>query len=551
MFKTKLCVILISLMPSFFYAQNLVPNPSFECGNDICDADESAIHFDEYACEWSCPTAGTTDIFSMLISNKGCYSATFNHYYLPLGSQLPRTGNRYAGIYTYEGGPSNSLTSYREYLQVKLKEPLIPGEYYCAEMYVSAADIFNYSCNDIGMFFSKNQIGIYDKIDTLSYSPQIVASDIIKDTVNWVRISGTFEAQTSAKYLIIGNFKSDVDTNVLLKSNAGDSFYNHAYYFIDDVSVEHLPKKEKIRLADKEICKGDPVGFVIEDFDDVTWTTLNDTLTILQTGNIFEVQPDSTTQYRVVVKNCNIIIKDTVKVTVDTFLKVYLGNDTTICEGTSIRLNAGTLLGSVYQWQDNSNDQYLTVNRAGNYAVSVSNPFNNCVGYDDINVSIKNPPKIELGKDTIVCQGFFPLKAGHDNFSSYLWSNGSVDSLFTPNEPGKYWVTAENRCGQASDSIAIFSSKSIFVPNVVTLNNDLFNNDFRVAVLDSNQKLILTIPVEGKLLVYNRWGKEIFSDSEYKSGWPSQTVEIDQSVYYFTFNYRDCPALKGWIHILK
>jgi len=531
-------------------AQNLVLNPSFECGTDICSEDEQPLSFGDYACHWSCPTFGTSDIFSSLISNKACYSGIYNHSSLPLGSQKPRTGDRYAGVYTYEGGPANSSVSYREYLQIKLTAPLIPGEYYCAEMYVSAADIFNYTCNGLGMYFSKDAVSVYDKIDTLSFSPQVVATQVIRDTVNWVRVSGTFKAMTSASYLIIGNFQSDLDTDVSQWPGTFDNYYNHSYYFIDDVSVEHLPKRELIHLPAKEICQGDETSFKIEGFDDVTWYQLPDTTNIFATGNVLDVYPKNTVEYLAIIRNCNLIVRDTAKIKVDTFLKVDLGKDTTICAGSSITLDAGTLLGSVYQWQDGSNDQFLIVNQTGNYSVYVSNPFNDCVGQDDINVYIKRPPSVELGKDTVVCKEFFPLKAGYDSFLTYLWSTGSTDSLLTPNESGKYWVTVSNNCGQTTDTIRIFSSRNIFLPNVVTLNDDKLNGEFKVAVMNSNQSIDFSTPVKGALTVYNRWGEPIFYDSNYLSGWPSAQSNIDSGIYYCTFNYAGC-SFKSWLQIMK
>jgi hypothetical protein len=43
-----------------------------------------------------------------------------------LGSQSPRTGNRFAGVFTY--GDNVGSPGYREYIQVPLQESLVVGE---------------------------------------------------------------------------------------------------------------------------------------------------------------------------------------------------------------------------------------------------------------------------------------------------------------------------------------------------------------------------------------------------------------------------------------
>jgi hypothetical protein len=95
-----------------------------------------------------------------------------NQYQLHVGSQLPRTGNRFAGVITYNG--ATDYPNYREYIQVGLKEPLVPGEYYCAEMYVSLAEYLKFASNNLGMYFSDNIISDYLNSETLPVTPQIV-----------------------------------------------------------------------------------------------------------------------------------------------------------------------------------------------------------------------------------------------------------------------------------------------------------------------------------------------------------------------------------------
>lgn len=554
--KYIILVVLTLLGLKSLFSQNLVPNPSFEEGTDFCYPVEFSFNYGTYASHWSCPTLGTSDIFSSLVSDTSCYSLEpHNGIRNHIGTQPPRTGKRFAGIITYESS-TISDSVYREYLQVPLTQPLIAGEYYCAEMYVSAADYTNLSSNNLGMLFTENGQLTKEELffGILSYSPQIIEKNIITDTANWIRVSGTFRASAAFGFLTIGNFNNTYQTSTVIKANYPVHPYllnrNQAYYFIDDISVEHLIPPT-ILSADKiTLCQGESTTLEIKGFDDVTWTTVEDTVTVLHTGGKFQVSPETSTRYRVTVKNCNMIVKDTIAILINPSLKVNLGNDTTICKGSSVQLNAGALPGSLYHWQDNSSSQYLTVEKAGTYAVSVTNPFNNCVGYDEVNISMETVPEVDLGKDTIACNAFFPLKGG-GNHAMYRWSTGSADSVLTPTEPGKYWVVVENQCGHASDTVNVYLSSKLFAPNVLTLDDNPANDDFRLVPLDQNQGFHLEMPVTGKLKVYNRWGTEIFSKNNYLNEWPSKNNIPDSGIYYFMFNYRGCSVYKGWIQLLK
>src|SRR5690606_25609511 len=97
MIRYKISLVLI-WFPFATLAQNLVPNPSFECGEDHCEPNQFASRYPIHACDWSCPNTATSDVYSTIV-DAGCwvytglnpYSSTYK-----IGSQRPRTGNRYA-----------------------------------------------------------------------------------------------------------------------------------------------------------------------------------------------------------------------------------------------------------------------------------------------------------------------------------------------------------------------------------------------------------------------------------------------------------------------
>jgi hypothetical protein len=136
-----------------------------------------------------------------------------------------------AGLYTMV----NSHT-WHEYLQVKLLKPLIPGQHYCVEMWVSAGDNVALATNNIGMLFTKEAISGTDQIIA---TPQFNSIQVIRDTDNWTLISGSFIADTDAQYLTIGNFFEDSETqHETINTN---SCSDGAYYYIDDIAVTLCP----------------------------------------------------------------------------------------------------------------------------------------------------------------------------------------------------------------------------------------------------------------------------------------------------------------------
>jgi len=160
---------------------------------------------------------------------------------------------------------------------------------------------------------------------------------------------------------------------------------------------------------------------------------------------------------------------------------VNLGNDTTVCQGTTVTLNAGS--GTSYQWQDNSANQTLTALLPGTYWVEVTDS-NGCTAADTIIILNVNPPPpvVALGDDTTVCEGdIIPLDAGSGN-TSYLWQDNSTNQTFTALIPGTYWVKVANACGiTATDTIAIL----LHTNTLVNLGADTTLCEVAVITLDA------------------------------------------------------------------
>ncbi|MBE7174192.1 MAG: gliding motility-associated C-terminal domain-containing protein [Williamsia sp.] len=142
----------------------------------------------------------------------------------------------------------------------------------------------------------------------------------------------------------------------------------------------------------------------------------------------------------------------------------HLGNDTSLCEGQTLLLDA-TTANATYLWQDGSSAPTFTVKDSGTYRVAISSSCG--IKEDSIHVQYLSPPHPFLGNDTLFCpidKGALLLNA-YQLGSSYVWQDGSANPTLVvgtseANVVNKYWVTVSNQCGRGSDTITVSSSGS-------------------------------------------------------------------------------------------
>ena len=205
--------------------QNLVLNPSFE-DTIPCNQVNYPPSFSCYPWFWS--TGGSVDYFSE-INQCWAYSAPQSIF----GFQYARTGVAYCGLGVYENLPQ--FYNYREYLGGILLDTLRSGHTYCVSVYVTNGSKSRYFTSNIGVYFSIDSVFDQSTALNLPYIPQIINTNgIIYDTLNWTQISGTYVAGGGEKFITIGNFNDDANTNI--DSNTY-GFDPTAYFYIDDVSV--------------------------------------------------------------------------------------------------------------------------------------------------------------------------------------------------------------------------------------------------------------------------------------------------------------------------
>ncbi|OFY86518.1 MAG: hypothetical protein A3F72_06400 [Bacteroidetes bacterium RIFCSPLOWO2_12_FULL_35_15] len=223
------------------------------------------------------------------------------------------------------------------------------------------------------------------------------------------------------------------------------------------VSFDALPS---VNLgADTTICYGDSVFLNATGCANCNYTWQNGSGGLNYNANVAGL-------YYISASNGCGIDKDSIIIFTQIPTPVDIGNDTTLCPGNMLNLDAGADYNS-YEWQNSSVLQTFNVSIAGIYHVSATNA---CGVYSDsITVSFDSLPAINLGADLIICSGDSILlnAIGCPN-CNYTWQNGSGGSDYNATTAGLYYISASNECGIDKDSLVIFTQ----TPNPVDLGND-------------------------------------------------------------------------------
>jgi hypothetical protein len=206
-----------------------------------------------------------------------------------------------------------------------------------------------------------------------------------------------------------------------------------------------------------------PGAFVTLDAKNAGNTYLWSTTATTQTINV-----NAAGSYYVAVTNSQKCIgRDTVVIAANSNPIVNLGNDTTVCPGSTITLNAANA-GSAYLWNNSSTAQTLAVTTAGTYFVRVTNPTK-CISTDTIVVYQGTNPVVNLGNDTLICPGN-PLTLNAGNFgASYLYNTGATTQTTSVSTAGTYSVRVTNGSNCVGrDTIVV----TLGANPVVNLGND-------------------------------------------------------------------------------
>jgi hypothetical protein len=199
--------------------------------------------------------------------------------------------------------------------------------------------------------------------------------------------------------------------------------------------------------ANQSVCQGSSITLSATGASSYTWNN-----NVINGQSFVPSQGGYYTATAMSPEGC--IAKDSLLITLNPLPIVNAGNDTVVCGGATILLNATGAQN--YTWNNGvANGQSFQVNATSTFVVSGTSAAG-CTAQDSLEVIVNAIPNINAGQDIYTCQGqAVTLNAvGGINLQ---WNNGIQDGVpFVPVSNGTYIVTGMSNDGcYGSDTLVL------------------------------------------------------------------------------------------------
>lgn len=320
-----------------------------------------------------------------------------------------------------------------------------------------------------------------------------------------------------------------------------------------DVTITSPPKA----------CEGDTIHFSVP-FQGNTyynWTSSGGNITNLANNEIDMIFNSSGT-YHVFIDATSLQCggsSGNSKIVISKYPIVNAGSDTTVCKNNTVSLN--TPLGQYYsyQWFDKksligtNHTENITADSTRIYQVSVT-AAGGCIKNDSIKISVLVPDSV-IKKDSICDGDPLILDAGAGG-TGYLWNNGSTSQMLNIEKPGQYNVSIKNNGAVCPLLIKIKVDKTencfheMKLPNIITLNNDGFNDFFEAEKKTDYSSF--------EIKIFNRWGEVVYESTDPYFKWDGKNKSgnlVSAGVYYYVANAnyksKDVKPLTGHVTVIR
>lgn len=438
--------------------QNILVNPSFEIYNP-CPSGTSQIN---NATGWTA-TSYSPDYYNACAAQVTQVSVPKN----VCGYQYAASGNGYMGILCYGSFANTLIPDLREYGTGTLTSPLVVGNHYKVTINVVLMNAASHAVDHIGALFT---VGL-NATQPITNFAHVYSNTIISDTLNWTTITGTFIADSAYTHVVIGNLFSDANTNVTNLQPV--TFGWNGYYFVDGIEVK-LASTQFVNT-----CFGDSTLFTNFSNPNIIATSWNfgdpgsgaaNLAYTLNAGHVFSA-PGNYVVTTINIDNTGAGDTITTNVTIANPPVASLGNDTTICTGTT--LNIGTSnTGVQYLWNTGDTTSYIVVDTAGVYVLTATDA--GCSATDSIVINFVpcTMPVVNLAaSDSIFCEkqaiDFFDMSLNNPTSWQWYFAGALPDTSTSQNPTGIYYASY----GQFNVSLKACNAAgcdSVFFPLFIT-----------------------------------------------------------------------------------
>ncbi len=151
---------------------------------------------------------------------------------------------------------------------------------------------------------------------------------------------------------------------------------------------------------------------------------------------------------------------DTIQVTIEEYQEMITepSGNMVICQGESTDIWVTTYNGVppyIYEWEElllTTDTINVTPEETTVYYVTITDDCENTVT-DSVKVIVIPLPELNIGNDTLICNGDSLVLNAGGGFESYLWQDGSTDSIFIVTEPGLLCTYRTGRCETSMDHV--------------------------------------------------------------------------------------------------
>lgn len=204
---------------------------------------------------------------------------------------------------------------------------------------------------------------------------------------------------------------------------------------------------------------------------------------------------------------------DTFEVILGDFSEIEILAPEFLCAGDTLTISAVSDETGMFLWNDSILGSSISVFESGQYLVAFFPSDSGCAVIEQATIREESLPFI-VAEDTLICAGDSVLLVAVSPNGEVSWPNESDESTLQVFESGIYEAAAENECGISFREVNVFQkdcSCPVQVPNVFTPNGDGLNDLFVPEILCEPQFY--------ELVIFNRWGKEVFSSNDIDRSW--------------------------------
>lgn len=318
------------------------------------------------------------------------------------------------------------------------------------------------------------------------------------------------------------------------------------------LSFNQTPAKPVTGNTNINICEGSNGILVVDNIPDVVfqWSGPNGFEAI---GNPITISnPGIGTGAYTVVANKNGCKSEslTLNLEVKPSPALSLTGPEKVCKGNTAQVTANFTQGASILWSDLTNQPTGQFGPGKHWATVT---LNGCTKSDTILISNSGPKAdFTIGPDSVarVYQkvlfldksistespvNFWEWKLGY----SQIQNTQNAEFTYSIEGPVKVQLLVRDAAGCADTiqkTIIIQPVTSWFIPTLFTPNGDNFNETFVIVELDKYPGTSLN--------VYDRWGKEVFSSSNYQNDWKGD--DLKEGVYYFAVKRSDGQSFNGY-----